>query len=139
MDVVAVDRRLYGDFGDFYPSTLLIWFALGAVLAMGTALIPGLELNVQLIVFALGSLGRLALLRPYILAKRDADEENREVNEFDQALIGIMGVLVEPIVGGKGRARIGDTTWIVTGPDLPKKTRIRVTSVDGIRLGVKGR
>ena len=109
----------------FIPSTLLIWFALGAVLAMGTALIPGLELSVQLIVFALGSLSGLAPLRPYILARRDAGEDNREVNEFDQTLVGSSGVLVDPIVGGKGRARIGDTTWTVTGPDLPQKTHPR--------------
>ena len=121
----------------FVPGTVLIWFALGALLAMVAAFVPGLDLTVQLLIFAAGSLAGLALLRPHIMAKRDADEDNREVNEFEQHLIGSSGVLVEPIVGGKGRARVGDTTWTVTGPDLPKKTRIRVTSVDGIRLGVK--
>ena len=99
----------------FVPSTLLIWFALGAVLAMVTSLIPGLDLTVQLLVFAAGSLAGLVLLRPYIMAKRDTDEDHREVNEFEQNLVGTGGVLVEPIEGGKGRARIGDTTWTVTG------------------------
>ena len=121
----------------FVPSFVLIWFALGSLAALIAALIPGIELPVQLAVFGLASLAGLLLLRPYLKARNDLDEDGRELNNFEINLVGASGVLVAPIEGGKGRARIGDTTWTVTGTDLPKKTRIRVTSVDGITLGVK--
>lgn len=121
----------------FAPSFVLIWFAVGALAALIAALIPGIDLPIQLVVFGLASLAGLFLLRPYVKARNDLGEDGRELNNFETNLVGSSGVLVEPIEGGKGRARIGDSTWTVTGPDLPKKTRIRVTSVDGIQLGVK--
>ena len=121
----------------FLPSLLLIWFAIGAAVALGVALIPSAGLGIQLAVFGLASLVGLLIARPYIKARNDAGEEGRELNDFTANLVGASGILTQAIEGGKGRARIGDTTWTVTGPDLPVKTRIRVTSVDGIRLGVK--
>ena len=121
----------------FAPSAILIWFALGALAAMVAALIPGLDLPWQLAAFALASLAGLLVLRPYLKARSSDVEDGREVNDFSANLVGSSGVIVDAIEGGKGRARIGDTTWSVTGPDLPVKARIRVTSVDGTRLGVR--
>lgn len=122
----------------FAPSAILMWFALGALVAMVAALIPGLDsLAVQLAVFAAASLAGLFILRPYVKARSADAGDGREVNDFAEHLVGASGVIVDAIEGGKGRARIGDTTWTVTGPDLPKKARIRVTSVEGTRLGVK--
>ena len=121
----------------FVPTFVLIWFALGALGAMAAALIPGVTFPIQLAVFSLTSLGGLLLLRPYLRARGTLDEDGRELNNFEVNLVGASGVLTQAIEGGKGRARIGDSTWTVTGPDLPVKARIRVTSVDGIKLGVK--
>lgn len=121
----------------FAPSFVLIWFALGALAALLAALVPGLNFAVELAVFGLASLAGLFLLRPYVRARSDQREDGRELNNFEANLVGASGVVTEAIEGGKGRARIGDSTWTVEGPDLPIKTRIRVTSVDGIKLGVK--
>ena len=121
----------------FVPSFVLIWFAMGAIAAMIAALIPGLPFAVELAVFGVASLAGLFFLRPYLGARNDTREDGRELNNFEVNLVGSSGVLTEAIEGGKGRARIGDSTWTVEGPDLPVKARIRVTSVDGIKLGVK--
>ena len=121
----------------FVPSFVLIWFAMGALAALIAALIPGVPFAAELGVFGVASLAGLFLLRPYVGARNDMREDGRELNNFESNLVGSSGVLTEAIEGGKGRARIGDSTWTVEGPDLPVKTRIRVTSVDGIKLGVK--
>ena len=121
----------------FLPSFVLIWFALGALAALGVALIPDVPMGVQIATFGVASVAGLFLLRPYLKARNDLGEDGRELNNFEANLVGASGVLTEAIEGGKGRARIGDATWTVTGPDLPANARIRVTSVDGIRLGVK--
>ena len=121
----------------FVPTFVLFWFAVGAAAALIAALIPGVTFPIQLVIFAIASIGGLFLLRPYFKARSDLREDGRELNNFEVNLVGSSGVLTEAIEGGKGRARIGDSTWTVTGPDLPVKSRIRVTSVDGIRLGVK--
>lgn len=121
----------------FVPSAILIWFAVGALAAMVTALIPGLDLPWQLGVFSIASLAGLFIFRPYVKARLGDAEDGREINDFSTNLVGSSGVIVEAIEDGKGRARVGETIWTVTGPDLPVKARIRVVSVDSTRLGVK--
>ena len=124
-------------FDIFISSLILIWFAFGALCAMIFALIPNVTFPFQLTCFGIASLVGLFLLRPYIKASNDVTQDKRELNNFKVNLVGSSGILTEAIEGGRGRARIGDSTWTVTGPELPAKTRIRVTSVDGIKLGVK--
>jgi membrane protein implicated in regulation of membrane protease activity len=46
-------------------------------------------------------------------------------------------MLLEPISGGYGRARVGDSVWKVSGPELPAGTRVRVTGADGTVLTVE--
>ena len=45
--------------------------------------------------------------------------------------------LDQAIVGGRGRVRIGDSSWIAEGPDLPAGTRVRVVAVEGVVLKVQ--
>ena len=53
------------------------------------------------------------------------------LNERATRLVGQSYILGEPIVGGNGRIRVGDTTWRLTGPDLPSGTRVRIVGHDG--------
>jgi hypothetical protein len=39
-------------------------------------------------------------------------------------------------VDGRGRLKVGDTVWLIEGPDLPVGTRVQVTSVDNTLLRV---
>jgi membrane protein implicated in regulation of membrane protease activity len=48
-------------------------------------------------------------------------------------------VLVEPIVNGRGRVRLDDASWTVTGPDLPAGAAVEVTGADGVVLEVRPR
>ena len=121
----------------FVPSFVLIWFAIGALVALVGALIPGLGLGVQIGLFALASVAGVFLLRPYLRAGSNALEDDRELNRFEANLVGSPGVVTEAIKGGQGRARVRDSTWTVVGADMPAKTRIRVASVKGIVLEVK--
>jgi len=73
--------------------------------------------------------------RYFNLHDRGAGEETLNVRA--QSMVGKAYVLVEPIVGGHGRVRVGDSTWGVTGPDTPVGTRVRVVSADGAMLVVE--
>jgi membrane protein implicated in regulation of membrane protease activity len=46
-------------------------------------------------------------------------------------------VLDEPIVNGRGKVRIDDTLWTVSGSDRGKGEWVKVTAVDGTRLIVE--
>src|SRR4051812_17616621 len=43
-------------------------------------------------------------------------------------MVGRMATLAEPIRDGRGRIKLGDPLWRVSGPDLPAGTQVRVTS-----------
>jgi len=44
--------------------------------------------------------------------------------------VGIKTELIEAIEGGTGRVKIGDTTWLVSGDQMKKGTRVEVTKVE---------
>jgi membrane protein implicated in regulation of membrane protease activity len=46
-------------------------------------------------------------------------------------------VLHEAIHEGRGKVKAGDSLWLVSGPDLPAGTRVRVTGQDGVILKVE--
>jgi membrane protein implicated in regulation of membrane protease activity len=52
-------------------------------------------------------------------------------------LIGQRYELIEPIVNGRGKARVGDGQWLVSGPDLPLGTTVEVVAVEGTTLQVR--
>ena len=64
-----------------------------------------------------------------------SDEPN--LNQRGASLVGRTADLIDPIHNGRGKVKIGDTIWIVSGPDLPLGTRVRVVSSDGSDLRVE--
>jgi inner membrane protein len=69
---------------------------------------------------------------PSIL-KTDQPDLNRRAIQ----LVGRVGVVEEAIAHGYGRVRIGDTLWLVEGPDLPAGAEVRVTAAQGTVLHVE--
>ena len=45
--------------------------------------------------------------------------------------------LEEAIAHGRGKARIGDTVWVVEGPDAPAGAQVRVSAARGTVLVVE--
>ena len=48
-----------------------------------------------------------------------------------------MTTLDQAIENGVGYVRLDDSRWKVSGPDLPKGTKVRVTGADGTVLEVE--
>ena len=53
------------------------------------------------------------------------------------ALLGKVFTLRTAIVNGRGRLFVSGSTWLVTGPDLPAGSSVRVIGVEGPRLRVE--
>ena len=45
--------------------------------------------------------------------------------------------VVEPIEGGSGRVKVGDSVWSATGPDAETGTRMKIVGAEGNRLAVE--
>ena len=54
-----------------------------------------------------------------------------------ECLAGFRHLLGSAFDGGFGRIVLGDTTWRVTGPELPAGERVRIIGVDGATLKVE--
>ena len=113
------------------PGIFLIWLGLAALL-MGLVdwLLPALPWYWQLALYAVIAVGLVFGVRPLLARELERETERPTLNRRLHAMIRRTGILSEPIAGGMGRARIGDTVWRVRGPDLPAGTRIRVVGVD---------
>lgn len=118
------------------PGFVLIWLGLAA-LATGSVLwlVPGLAWPWQITLFSLLNLMAAGVW----LARRrgaGAAREESSLNRRAEAQIGRVVTLVEPIVDGRGKVRIGDTVWSASGPDLPAGSRVRVVAAHGALLEV---
>jgi len=121
------------------PGYFMLWIGLAAA-AMGVVLwvVPALGLLTQAVLFALLAfafcVGYARWLRPRL--ERSAPG-NERLNRRGEQMIGQRYVLVEPIVNGRGKARVGDGQWLVSGPDLPLGSTVEVIAVDGTTLKVR--
>jgi membrane protein implicated in regulation of membrane protease activity len=126
----------------FAPGTFFLWFGLAAFVVGAITMVVGLESTVwawQAQIIAFGVLALVfAVIGRRMMAKKGWDRSDQpELNERGRQLIGREAVLTQPISEGMGRARIGDTTWRVRGPNLPEGTKVRVVSADADTLSVE--
>lgn len=124
------------------PGIFFMFVAAGAA-TVGIVMLfaPDLPLTWQLLIFIAVAIvtaygGRKYLAR--FQRRRDATDPGT-LNRRGSELVGQTLVLVEPIVAGRGRARVGDTTWTVTGPDAPIGALVEVIASTGAELRVKPR
>lgn len=115
----------------------LLWIGVAAAcVGVLTYLFPELPWAWQFIIFALFSVLTAVLWwqRQRSAAKpSDVPGLNQRGREF----VGRTFVLHEAIVGGRGKIKAGDTLWLVSGPDLPAGSEVRVTGQDGVLLKVE--
>ncbi len=120
----------------FAPGVIFIFLAAGSAVA-GLALwvSPGIGLEFQVLIFALISAVAYYFGRPFTrqLSHRKVDH----LNVRGESLIGMVSTLAEPIVNGRGRMRIGDTTWAIAGPDMAAGFPVRVVGIHGAELKVE--
>jgi membrane protein implicated in regulation of membrane protease activity len=119
------------------PGVVFLFLAIGAA-ASGAllAVAPGTSLEAQLGVFAVFAVASALALRP-TLKRLQGRVAASTLNARGEALVGQTFVLDTPILGGRGRAKLGDGSWIITGPDMVAGARVRVAAVNGTELKVE--
>jgi membrane protein implicated in regulation of membrane protease activity len=121
------------------PGYFMLWIGIGAGLTGLVVLVaPGMSLLAQALVFVLLAFLSCAAYW-YGLRRRlmRNDTGDALLNRRGEQKIGQRYVLAEPIVNGRGKAKVGDGLWLVKGPDLPVGSMIEVVGVDGTTLLVK--
>jgi membrane protein implicated in regulation of membrane protease activity len=120
----------------FIPGAIAIWFAAAAVVVGAVLLVVPVPWQLQLVAF--GVLGLIAIFlwrryQPQVNEHSDPLTLNRRGVQY----VGQEFTLVEPLQGGSGKIRVGDTVWLVQGVDAPGGARVRVVGVSGAMLKVE--
>lgn len=121
------------------PGYFMLWIGIAAA-AMGIVafVVPDMSALTQAIVFAVFAFASCfaywKLVRPRI---ERTPPGHANLNRRGEQLIGGRYALCEPIVQGRGKARVGDGVWLVSGPDLPLGATVEVIGIDGTTLRVK--
>ena len=120
------------------PGFLFLWLGIGALAVGGIGLLGFVgagwsSVAVLFVAFAEISIVS-ALAGRSIYAPRKSPSDAPLLNQRGAQFVGREVVLSEPISGGRGRVKIGDTVWRVTGPDRDAGSTMVVVSADGAAL-----
>ena len=119
------------------PGVVFLFLAVGAAVAgLLLLIVSDLSLEMQLVIFAVVSVAAAVGLRPLLRGLQQRSEDPN-LNARGNSLIGKIVVLDQPILGGRGRMKMGDGSWTVTGPDMVAGSKVRVAAVDGTELRVE--
>ena len=117
------------------PGVHFMWFGVAAVAVGAALLIYPFPLAIQLVAFAIVSL--IAILWARRMGRPEfIPTDLPDLNVRGQQYVGRVVTIEEPIVGGRGKVRVGDTLWVAEGPDLGAGTLAKVTGVNGTVLVV---
>lgn len=121
------------------PGAAFLWLgAAAALVGMVLVVFPGLGWQAQFGLFALLCIIAFAASR-FIPRAKPGDTDEPGLNRRAEQYVGRTLVLESGIVNGRGRARVGDSLWTVTGAqDLPAGAAVRVVGADGAVLRVEG-
>lgn len=122
------------------PGYFLLWIGIAAgVMGLLTLVVPGLPGIVQAVLFGLFAIAACLVYWKYVRPLAERRNDQPLLNQRGAQLVGRRFVLVEAIVNGRGRVKVGDSEWLAEGPDLPVGSEVEVVAVSGTSLRVESR
>lgn len=122
------------------PGVFLVWIGAAALVVGALSLLLWDSAfwvwQVQALLFAVLSVAFALAGRRYF-RKKPGDTDEPFLNRREDSLVGRTATLAEPLAEGRGRIRLDDTWWPVTGHDMPAGTRVIVSSAEGGKLHVE--
>ena len=114
-----------------------LWMAVAAAIT-GLALLvyPGLGWQYQLMLFSGLSVISIVVFRSYQRSNPEPTDQPA-LNRRGEQYIGRSFTLEQPITNNVGVIRVDDSTWRITGADLPAGSSVRVVGADGVILKVE--
>lgn len=113
-----------------------IWFAIGSIAALISTFF-GANYYIQIGLFLGISLASLILTRPLVTKYMSKNMEKTNVDE----IIGKEAIITKDIIGNEyGEAKLNGEKWLAKsndGADLKEGDKVKITSVEGVKLVVE--
>ena len=119
-----------------FSGAYFLWIGTAALFVAGISFVFPLSSAMQTILFAILSIILVVISRKFLPRAWLQMKEN-SLNQRQAQLIGLRIILDQPIHQGKAQVQIGDSKWIVHGPDMAIGETVVVTKVDGVILIVE--
>ena len=119
------------------PGTVLLWFGIAAIITGSVTFLLAPAWDTQVLIFSVLGVASTAVFWYWRKHNPQPESQGPKVNQAGADLIGTVLTLSTAIEDGRGRAKLGDSSWRVDGPDLPAGAKIRVVAVDGGTLRVE--
>ncbi|MCG9649872.1 NfeD family protein [Vibrio brasiliensis] len=118
----------------------LLWLGLSAMVVGALLTVIPMSWQLQWVSFGVFSLVTTWLWWRRQLKSDTADDAQRQLNQKHKQLVGQTFVLDEDFPAGKGRLKVGDSTWSAQSESAIKAgQQVEVTKVSGIILTIKPR
>ena len=118
------------------PGFFLIWLALAAVATGLLAWVLPIGFALQMALFAVLSIMTVYAARRW-LVQNPIQSDDPLLNDRGGRMVGETVTVVEAIVSGRGRVKVGDSVWSAKGADATVGSRVRVTGVAGTIVTVE--
>src|SRR5690606_13974490 len=121
------------------PGAFMLWMGFAAAAVFLVVLfVPGIPVLAQVAAFVALSFVSIQVYRKWIRDRgRERQSDHPTLNRRALQHVGRVVPLERAIVAGRGRVKIGDAFWEVTGPDLPAGTPVKVVGTEGMTLVVE--
>ncbi len=118
----------------FAPGIFFLWLGISAgIVGVVLWLIPGLDWEYQLLLFAILSVASVVIARRYLTAHPlESDEPN--LNLRGHQYVGRTFTLEEPVINGQGKIQVDDSSWKISCDDCDAGTKVVINGVDGVVL-----
>jgi len=120
------------------PGYFMLWIGIAAgIMGAIVLLVPALSAIAQALVFALLAILTCTIYWRFIRPLAEHRNDQPLLNRRGAKLVGQRFVIVESIVNGRGKVKVGDGSWLAEGPDLPTGSEVEVVAVNGTTLKVR--
>ncbi len=119
------------------PGAYFLWMGISATVVGGAMFVfPQMPILVQVLIFAVLSVITVVMYKSYQKKNPHVTDEPA-LNRRGEQYIGRSFTLKEPIVNGEGKIKVDDSTWKISGIDMPAGMVVRVVAVEGATLKVE--
>jgi membrane protein implicated in regulation of membrane protease activity len=120
------------------PGYFLLWIGIAAgLMGVITWIAPTLPAIAQALLFGALAIAACAVYWKFIRPLAEQRDDQPLLNKRGERMVGRRVVVVEAIVNGRGKVKVGDGQWLVEGPDLAVGSEVEIVSVQGTTFTVK--